>query len=111
MLPSFARETVTVLRPEWAADHGALVPDWDDVDETDLAGCSLQPAAGGEDTDHRDTSDRLGDLFAPGAPDIRATDRIQHGDTVYEVVGVPEVWPASGTALGHVHAKIRRWEG
>ena len=45
MLPNFARQTVTRLRPGTKTIRGSEVPDWDHVESLEISGCSVQPAA------------------------------------------------------------------
>ena len=44
MLPTFARETVTIIHPGTMQDRGVIVPDWEHATRSTVAGCSVQPA-------------------------------------------------------------------
>ena len=45
MLPSFATQTITIIRPTFVDERGSLVPDWDNPEKTiKVDGCSVQPA-------------------------------------------------------------------
>lgn len=111
MLPSFARQTVTRLRPATKTIRGSAVPDWDHVDSLEISGCSVQPAA----TDLSQDGRVLGILdgmtaYMPPGSDVREGDRIEYDGNVYTIDGVPRVWPTAGN-LAHVQCALRRWSG
>lgn len=108
----YMTETVQVLRQTPTTDrYGNTVPgEWT---PTDVAGCAVLPppvqiAATAEVTDNRDHVATIRVLFAPAGTDVLATDRVQHGATVYEVDGDPAVYPG---ALAHVEANLRKVTG
>lgn len=101
-------DTVTIIRPAATDRRGA--PTGPPISETVVEGCSLQPGSSSEDTDQRTTVTTGWRLFAPGGTDIQATDRVQHGDTEYEVVGDPDAWVVDGEAH-HVQAELRQVRG
>jgi hypothetical protein len=109
-LPSFATQTVTVLRPEWVSNHGTVVADWSAASEHTVTGCSLQPITGAEQPINRDAVTTTWQLYAPAGTDLDATDRVRSEDGhIYEVVGPIRVW--SNGVLDHVDAVLSRVEG
>lgn len=113
MLPSFARQTITIRRAPLVTDHGAQVRDWDsdDVAEHSVAGCSVQPLTGQEILANRDTVQAQYRVYAPPGADVEATDHVTFGGDDYEVVGEPLRWPSPTGALDHVELLLNRWEG
>ena len=111
MLPNFARQTVTRLRPGTKTIRGSEVPDWDHVESLEISGCSVQPAA----TDLSQDGRVLGIIdgmtaYLPPGSDVKEGDRIEYDGNVYTIDGVPRVWPSAGN-LAHVQCSLRRWSG
>ena len=111
MLPSFARQTVTRIRPGVKTVRGSDIPDWDNASTLSISGCSVQPAA----TDLSQDGRVLGILdgmtcYMPPGSDVQEGDRIQYGADVYTVNGAPRIWPTAGN-LAHVQVNLRRWSG
>jgi hypothetical protein len=87
-LPSFATQTIAVVRPAWLDDHGTSVRDWDHTTSHTVTGCSVQPVTGSEDEINRAISvTTVALLFAPADADIADTDRIRYGGTTFEIEG------------------------
>ena len=87
-------EAVTVVRPGPPTEdvYGNDVPGT--PAEIPVPGCGVAPrdgtgAATNEITDARDTVIVGLTLYAPYGTDIRATDQVRVGDTLYEVDGQP----------------------
>jgi len=109
-IPSFAQQTITVLRPAWAADHGTDVADWTTPSEHDVSGCSVQPQPGAEDLTHRDAVTTLWRLIAPVDADLLDNDRVRAPDgQTYEVTGSVQRW--TDGVNDHVDALLTRVEG
>jgi hypothetical protein len=112
-LVSFARDTVTRLRPVLINDgHGNTVPDWSQPpDELAIPGCSVQPAATSEVLTSRDTIQDQWSVFTPRDADVLPTDRLRWIGQDYEVIGQPARWDSPTGALSHQQFLIQRWEG
>lgn len=109
---SYHRDTVTVLRAQLVDDgYGNESPDWDNPTETTVPGCRVQPERGDDYVLDREAVITRWRLFAPAGTDLRATDRVEHQDVVYEVEGSVERWPSPTGSLAHVEALLRRAEG
>lgn len=109
----YATETVTRLRtgPPTQDPYGNDVPG--PVVEADIAGCAVLPpggqaAASVELIEARDQVTVVRVLFAPAGTDLRATDRVRHDGTVYEVHGEPSPYPGP---LAHVTAHLKAVSG
>lgn len=102
--------TVTVLRAtEVASDYGNRTElDWTTPTETEVDGCSVQPASTEEFTVDRDTFLVRWLLYAPGDADVRATDRIRWNDQTYDVDGDVLRWEFP--PLDYLIATLRRSE-
>lgn len=112
MLPTFAKDTVVRLRPQYSESRGKSVPDWTRQPQSlGIRGCSMQPASTSLSTDGRvlGISD-LYTLYAPSDADIKAGDRIVFNDLTYEIDGDVRVYPAP-CRLEHIEVSLRRYHG
>lgn len=113
MLPSWAKDTVIVVRAATVADrYGNQVRDWATASRTDVPGCSVQPLDMAEQVSpDRDAVTTRWRLFAPAGVDVAATDRISWGGVDYEVDGDPQRWQSPTGGLAHLEVVLRRVEG
>jgi len=110
MLPSFANDTLTVLRPTTAEDaHGEGVANWATASETTVRNCSVQPGPSQEFLASRDTVSIDYTAFVPPSSDVRATDRIRYEGDTYTVVGQPLKWNSPLGSLSHLVIAMRRY--
>lgn len=113
MLPSFAREVITVERPGTKSDRGVMVPDWTVATVRTVGGCSVQPAS----TSRNFASARVLNvsdawtLYAPPNADIRPGDRITCRAGVFETDGAAEAWDSPTGRVSNIQFSLRRWEG
>lgn len=75
-----------------------------------ITGCSVQPGAGSEFIDRRDTLSTLYTVWAPITADVTETDDVEYAGTVYAVDGQVEVW-AVGTPLDHKVIRLKAVNG
>lgn len=111
MLPSFANQSVTRIRPTTKTTRGSNVPDWDNPDRLVISGCSVQPAS----TDLFQDGRVLGILdgmtcYMPPDADVKEGDRIEYDGIVYTIDGAPRKWPAADN-LAHIQLRLVRWSG
>lgn len=111
MLPSFANQSVTRIRPTTKTTRGSNVPDWSNPDRLVISGCSVQPAS----TDLFQDGRVLGILdgmtcYMPPGADVQEGDRIEFDGNVYTIDGAPRKWPAAGN-LAHTQLRLVRWSG
>ena len=112
MLPSFANETVTRIRPGTVTRRGSAEPDWTNVTELTIAGCSVQPAATTLSQDGRvlGVSDTLNAYFPPGV-DSQAGDKIRFNGSDYQIIGKPREWKSPTGRVSNIQAQLERWSG
>ena len=113
MLPSFARETVTITRPGTKTERGVAIPDWEHATCSKVAGCSVQPAGSSRNfTSARVLAIEDGyTLFAPPGADIRPGDRVTCEAGTFETDGAPEIWRSPTGLVSHIQFALARWEG
>lgn len=101
------RETVVRLREQGPRGrHGARARE----DELVIERCHVIPRTSSEDTDRQNTVIVGMTLVAPGGTDLLATDRVQHGNDVYEIEGMPGDYKKNGRSVA-VIAALARVEG
>ena len=111
MLPSFARQTITRIRPGTKIERGSTVPDWSNVNEQEIYGCSVQPAGTTLTQDGRIEGIMDGlTAYVPEGADIKAGDRIRYGENVYTINGEPLLWPGVAR-MQHIQLNLVRWYG
>ncbi len=94
-------DTVTVLTAQAAVDGytGRDRADWTDPVEVDVAGCSVQPVTGSEDTFTRDEVTWRWQCWGPVDMSVTAASRVRWDGQVYEVDGPIQKWTGR---LAHV---------
>lgn len=112
MLPSWAQDTVTRIRPGTKDQRGSTVPDWTKTTEATIPGCSIQPGATTLSQDGRvlAISEGFTGYFPPDA-DIQAGDRISHDGEVYTIIGKPRLWNSPTGRVSSLQAALERWSG
>jgi len=113
-LPSLARDVMTILRPTMVVDHGASVPDWTQPprETVNVTGCSVQPAAGADDREHRDSISAVFTVWAPPGTEIGSLDRVlvDEYDGPLQITGERLTW-AVDSKLDHVVFDLTAWRG
>lgn len=109
---SWAKQTITRIRPGVKTSRGSPIPDWDNADELTITGCSMQPAA----TDLTQDKRVLGVLdgytcYAPVNADIKAGDRIVFEGKVYSIDGEPRTWISATGNISNMLLNLQRWDG
>lgn len=112
MLPSWAADTVTRIRPGTKEQRGSTVPDWTTATELEISGCSVQPAQTTLSQDGRvlGISDGYTCFFPPGA-DVKAGDRIRFSGEVFLIIGEPRAWNSPTGRVSNIQAQLERWAG
>ena len=111
-LPSFASETVTVIRAPLVDSRGTKERDWANAEAHEVAGCNVQPSSTSTDrTDPREASSYDAVLYAPIGADIKAQDRISCSLGAFSLDGEPLAWESPTGAVSHVECRLSRWEG
>lgn len=111
MIPSFARQTVTRLRPATRTVRGSEIRDWSDPDRLEIRNCSVQPGTTELSQDGRVLGIMDGlTCYMPFGSDVQEGDRIEYEGKVYEINGAPKAWHGVGNT-SHVQCILRRWTG
>lgn len=90
-------------------EYGNPIPGPDGADVT-IAGCSVQPGAGAEVIDRRDTISTLFTVWAPEPADVTEMDVVTYDGTDYAVDGQIERWNV-GTRLDHKVIRLKAVSG
>lgn len=103
-LPSFATQTVTVLRAPMADDHGDDVPDWSQspTQFTITGACVAPPRVRHALNVHDVTTELM--IYAPADADLLDTDRIIFNGITYAIRG--EVIRYQAGVLDHIEAYL-----
>lgn len=113
MLPTWASQSITRVRPGSKTIRGSVVPDWsqDKVSKVTITGCSVQPAGTGLSQDGRVLGINEGyTAFIPEGSDVQAGDRIEFDGNTYAINGEPKKWTGAYTR-SHIQLNLVRWEG
>lgn len=113
-LPTFCRDTVTVLRPGVKVQRGVSLPDWDHATLHVIHGCSLQEGASATDFGdaQRDAIASDATLLAPPSADIKDGDRVTlDGRRTWTVDGMPFVRRSPTGRVSHKQARLKEWRG
>lgn len=116
MLPSWCRDSVTVVRPAAMTSRGTTIPDWENATTHALNGCSVQLPNTSMALNGREQTALRGTLYAPPASDVRAGDRIDWTDQMsvihrFLVDGEPMPWTSPTGCVTHVQARLAEWRG
>ena len=113
MLPSWCRDTVTVLRARLATRNGREVRDWASPESTTVPGCSLQPSSTetSQDGTQRNASASTAALYMPYGTDVREGDRIVAGGRTWQVEGVPLGTASPFGGASNLRVALSEWRG
>ena len=116
-LPSFARDTVTVMRASRIVERGVEIYDWDQAETHDIPGCSVQfttTALNGVLSANKFARDSLmtrAILYMPPGSDIQKGDRIIFNGDRYLIDGAPYEMISPTGRLTHIKCNLVDWEG
>ena len=111
MLPTFATQEVTRLRPGVTTSRGSEVLDWSNPSRLVISGCSVQPAATSLSQDGRVLGiSESWTAYLPEGSDVQAGDRIEFDGQVFTINGEPKKWTGA-LNLSNVQLNLTRWEG
>lgn len=113
MLPSFATQTITIVRPGWSVDgRNVRRPDYGaGAVRAVVPGCSVQPGASPEViAAGRSTVTIRYTVLAPPSVVVEAADGVEYGGKLYAVDGEPLRWPSPTGALDHVQLLLIDWK-
>lgn len=113
MLPHFFTQKITRVRPGEKVVRGVPSPDWDNTDELEIDGCSVQPASTSLSQDGRILGVTEGLIaYIPVGADVKAGDKIVYNGEDYSISGEPQVWDHTATGtIDHINLNLQRWDG
>ena len=111
MLPTFATQEVTRLRPGVTTSRGSEIFDWSNPSRLVISGCSVQPGSTSADRDAREEASETWTLYAPPGADVKKGDRVVTSAGTFEVNGIPYNWLSASGQLDHMVCPLIRWEG
>ena len=112
MLPSWAADTITIVRPSWVEERGKKFPDYRAPAETvTVTGCSVQPAGTSETLTARQAESVRLTVYAPPGTVIGAHDAVDFDGVRYAVDGRSQAWRSPTGAASNVIAYLVDWEG
>lgn len=112
MLPTWATDTITRIRPATKTVRGSETYDWNNASELTISGCSVQPAGTSLSQDGRVQGIMDGfTCYAPPGADIIADDRIRYNGNVYTINGEPRSWTSPTGRVSHLLLNLERWDG
>lgn len=113
MLPSFANQSIVIVRPSTKESRGSTIFDWDPqkVTKKTVNGCSVQPSTTSLSQDGRvlGISDSW-TAYLPEGTDVKAGDHIEFDGNTYTINGEPRVWTGPFTR-SNIQLNLVRWEG
>lgn len=111
MLPSFCRDTITILRPTIRTVRGTQVADYSTPDRIEVEGCHVNFQASSIDRDGRLSVEVTAKLHAPALTSINADDHIEYDDAIYELLGEPLRHVSPTGSIDYIEATLARWSG
>lgn len=111
-LPNWCNQTVTRIRPGTKESRGSVIPDWDNTDEKEIAGCSMQPTSTSLSEDGRVLGITDGyTCYMPADADVMAGDRVRYGVKTYTIRGDIRMWPSATGNLDHLIVNLEAYSG
>jgi hypothetical protein len=111
-LSTFARQTVTRLRPKTDTQRGSVIFDWSSPTELVITGCSVQPAGTSLSEDGRVLGISEGiTVYLPEGSDVIAGDRIRYNGHDYTINGEPKIWISATGRCDSIQLNCERWYG
>lgn len=112
MMPTFARDEVTISRAPYVVERGTKVRDWQKAESHKEMGCSFQPVSSATSwSDPRQAQTIRATLYLPASADIQAEDLVEFDGTTYAIDGVPHLWRSPSGRIEHKSAALIDWEG
>lgn len=112
MMPTFARDTVTIKRAPLVDERGTKVRDYARAESHKIAGCSFQPVQSATTwTDPRQAVTVKANLYLPAASDIAEGDLVEFEGATYAIDGVPTSWRSPSGRVDHMQAALIDWRG
>ena len=112
MVGSFAKDTITVIRPAEREVRGTTVFDWNNAVEHTETNCSFQPAGTSLTMDGRVLGITDGaTCYCPDTADILEGDRIRFNGKTYTINGSPRRWTSPSGLRSSILLNLEEWSG
>ena len=112
MLPSWANDEVTRIRPGTKESRGSTIPDWSQPNVLKISGCSVQPAQTTLSQDGRVLGLTEGyTVFFPPGSDVKGGDKLTWNGQDFQIIGEPRQWNSPTGRVSSLQAAIERWAG
>lgn len=112
IVATFARDTITRIRPGIKDSRGTPIPDWENTETVAISGCTVQPGSTKLDLDGRVLGITDGmTAYIPATADVQAGDRIGYKGETYTIDGEPRRWPSATGNRDHIQLNLKRWSG
>lgn len=113
-LVSFARNSITIIRPGRFQDRGSWYDDWENPEpERTIPGCVVFPGRSVEDNDFQEAQEVTYTVLVPLGTDILASDKVRvdlEPGLDLAVFGRPRQIPSPTGNLGHIHLELTDWK-
>ena len=111
-LPSWASDSVVIIRPATTTSRGSTIFDWSNATEKTVNGCSVQPASTSLSEDGRVLGISDGwTAYLPPNTDVKEGDRVRFNGETYTIKGAPRVWNSATGAVSAIQLNLQRWSG
>lgn len=116
MLPSWAKDIITVLHAPMIDERGTQIRDWDHAEKHVIIGCSVQPST--TSTAFDANPPRENQVYSQYIVYLPATaqypvsgDRIEWNGDVFSIQGKPMIWNSPTGHLSHKVIYMKHFEG
>lgn len=112
MMPSFARDSVKIIRGKVTEERGTTVIDFADAKTHDIGRCSFQPVSSATTwTDARQAVTVRAVLYLPPSADIRSGDIVEFNGVRYAIDGAPHEWRSPSGRVDNIQCSLIDWQG
>lgn len=110
MMPSWARDTVTIHRAPLVDERGTQVRDYDKAETHEIRRCSFQHANSQTTwNDPRQAVTVKANLWLPSGSDIAEGDLVEFEGTKYAIDGAPHPWRSPSGRVDHIQCALIDW--
>lgn len=112
MMPSFARDSVKIIRGEVKEERGTTVIDFDNAETHEITRCSFQPVSSSTTwTDTRQAVTVRAVLYLPPSADIKSGDIVEFEGVKYAIDGTPHKWRSPSGRVDNIQCSLIDWQG
>lgn len=112
MMPSFARDSVKIIRGEEKEERGTTVIDFDNAETHEITRCSFQPVSSATTwTDTRQAVTVRAVLYLPPSADIKSGDIVEFEGVKYAIDGTPHKWRSPSGRVDNIQCSLIDWQG